>query len=171
MHKLPHLDAHIHTIRIYTRTSHTWMHMYIACVYTHVHTYQFTRVVASVTHNIVNCMCTHVPAQLRHPYIHMITHTAMPIIIEGRFQVFQQFSSSKLVLKTVESCFVALNYYGNGSTFVYECVCTHIHACIGTQAHVEIQSHGNQFLTTLHELPHSSQTTLLSACAHMYLHT
>ncbi len=34
----------------------------------------------------------------------------------GQFQVFQRFSSSKLVLKTVESCFVALNYYGNGST-------------------------------------------------------
>jgi hypothetical protein len=42
--------------------------------------------------------------------------TAIPIIIEGRFQVFQRFSSSKLVLKTVESCFAALNYYGNGST-------------------------------------------------------
>jgi hypothetical protein len=42
-------------------------------------------------------------------------HTAITIMIEGRFQVFQQFSSSKLVLKTVESCFAALNYYGNGS--------------------------------------------------------
>jgi hypothetical protein len=41
--------------------------------------------------------------------------TAIPIIIEGQFQAFQRFSSSKLVLKTVESCFVALNYYGNGS--------------------------------------------------------
>ncbi len=41
--------------------------------------------------------------------------TAIPIIIEGRFQLFQRFSSSKLVPKTVESCFVALNYYGNGS--------------------------------------------------------
>ncbi len=45
--------------------------------------------------------------------------TAIPIIIEGRFQVFQRFSSSKLVLKTVESCFAALNYYGNGSTGVF----------------------------------------------------
>ncbi len=36
-------------------------------------------------------------------------------IIEGQFQVFQRFSSSTLVLKTVESCFVALNYYENGS--------------------------------------------------------
>jgi hypothetical protein len=37
------------------------------------------------------------------------------MIIEGRFQVFQRFSSSNLVLKTIESCFMALNYYGNGS--------------------------------------------------------
>ncbi len=44
------------------------------------------------------------------------TSTDIPIIIEGQFQVLQRFSSSKLVLKTVESCFVALNYYGNGST-------------------------------------------------------
>jgi hypothetical protein len=44
--------------------------------------------------------------------------TAIPIIIEGWFQVFQRFSSSKLVLQTVESCFVALNYYGNGSSEV-----------------------------------------------------
>jgi hypothetical protein len=41
--------------------------------------------------------------------------TAIPIIIEGQFQVFQLFSSSKLVLEAVESCFVALNYYGKGS--------------------------------------------------------
>jgi hypothetical protein len=44
-------------------------------------------------------------------------HTAIPIIIEGQFQVFQRFSRSKMVLKAVESCFVALNYYGNGSTY------------------------------------------------------
>jgi hypothetical protein len=43
-------------------------------------------------------------------------HTAIPIIIEGHFQVFQWFSRSKLVLKAVESCFVALNYYGDGSS-------------------------------------------------------
>jgi hypothetical protein len=42
--------------------------------------------------------------------------TAIPIIIEGLFQVFQRFPSSKLVLKTVESCFVALIHYWNGST-------------------------------------------------------
>ncbi len=43
--------------------------------------------------------------------------TAIPIIIEGRFQVFQRFSSSKLVLKTVESCFMTLNCYGNASMY------------------------------------------------------
>ncbi len=43
-------------------------------------------------------------------------HAAILIIIEGLFQDFQRFSSSKLALKTVESCFVALNYYGNGSS-------------------------------------------------------
>ncbi len=42
--------------------------------------------------------------------------TFIPIIIEGLFQVFHQFPSSKLVLQTVESCFVALNYYENGSS-------------------------------------------------------
>ncbi len=41
--------------------------------------------------------------------------TVIPIIFEGQFQVFQLFSSSKLVLKAVKSCFVALNYNGNGS--------------------------------------------------------
>jgi hypothetical protein len=35
--------------------------------------------------------------------------------MEGQFQDFQRFPSSKLVLKAVESCFAALNYYENGS--------------------------------------------------------
>jgi hypothetical protein len=47
---------------------------------------------------------------------HEMWATAILIIIEGQLQVFQRFSSSKLVLKTVESCFMALNYCGNGST-------------------------------------------------------
>jgi hypothetical protein len=42
--------------------------------------------------------------------------TAIPIIIEGQFQAFQRFSSSKLVLKTVENRSTALNYYGIAST-------------------------------------------------------
>jgi hypothetical protein len=41
----------------------------------------------------------------------------MLIIIEGQFQIFQRFSSSKLVLKTAQSRFAALNYYENGSNF------------------------------------------------------
>ena len=44
------------------------------------------------------------------------THTAILIMIEGQFQILQRFSSSKQVLKTVESCFAALNHYENGST-------------------------------------------------------
>ncbi len=45
--------------------------------------------------------------------------TAILIIIEVQFQVFQRFSGSQLVLKTVGSCFVALSYYGNGSNFFF----------------------------------------------------
>jgi hypothetical protein len=55
--------------------------------------------------------------------------TAIPIIIEGQFQAFQRFSSSKLVLKTVESCFVALNYYENGSIVYVELVCREMSIC------------------------------------------
>ncbi len=44
--------------------------------------------------------------------------TAILTIFEGRFPIFQRFSSSKLVLKTVKSRFVALNYYENGSMYL-----------------------------------------------------
>jgi hypothetical protein len=37
-------------------------------------------------------------------------------IIEGQFPDFQRFSSSKLVLKTVETPFPALNYFEDAST-------------------------------------------------------
>ena len=43
---------------------------------------------------------------------------AVLIIIESQFPAFQRFSSSKLVLRTVESCFVALNDYENGSKLI-----------------------------------------------------
>ncbi len=49
--------------------------------------------------------------------------TAIPIITGGQFQAFQRFSSGKLVLKAVESCFVALNYYGNGSIMLLLSLC------------------------------------------------
>ncbi len=42
-----------------------------------------------------------------------VLHTAILIITDGQLHAFQRFSSSELVLKTVESCFVALNYYEN----------------------------------------------------------
>jgi hypothetical protein len=38
------------------------------------------------------------------------------MIIEGQSQAFQRFSSSKLVLNVVESCFEPLNHCENGST-------------------------------------------------------
>jgi hypothetical protein len=61
-------------------------------------------------------------------------HTAILIISEGQFQVLQRFSSSKLVLKTVETCFTTFNYYENGSTFmifcVFECMCVIGRICI-----------------------------------------
>ena len=73
-------------------------------------------------HKGTSCLCTLFLCVLG---VDVRTHvlaiyTAIPIIFEGQFQVFQRFSSSKLVLKAVESCFVALNYCGNGNicTFV-----------------------------------------------------
>jgi hypothetical protein len=72
--------------------------------------------------------------------VYTCTNTAIPIIIEGRFQVIQRFFSSKLVLKTVESCFVALNYYGNGSM----CVCVHV--CILAQIHTHIHTYMRAYI-------------------------
>ena len=53
-------------------------------------------------------------------YIHVLNNvdteaTAILIMIEGQFQVFQRFSSSKLLLTTVKRHFVTLTYYENGS--------------------------------------------------------
>ena len=55
--------------------------------------------------------------------------TALLIIIEGQFQAFQRFSSSKLALKAVVSCFVALDYYENGSSTSMRCfaLCMYCH--------------------------------------------
>ncbi len=51
-----------------------------------------------------------------------LVHSAILIIIERQLQDFQRFSSSKLVLKTIESRFAALNYYENGSCGCCCCV-------------------------------------------------
>jgi hypothetical protein len=41
-------------------------------------------------------------------------------IIEGQFHAFQRGASSKLVLKTVESCLPSLNYFGNATGDVFQ---------------------------------------------------
>jgi hypothetical protein len=86
-------------------------------------------------------------------YVHKCTYiygTAISTIFEGRFQVFQRFSRSKLVLKTVKSRFVALNYYGNGSmehhyllageytipVCVRACECVSMYVCIYVLIHI-----------------------------------
>jgi hypothetical protein len=51
-----------------------------------------------------------------HIGIQMNLHTAIPIPTEGRFQVFQRLSGSKLVLRTLKKRYAALNYHENGST-------------------------------------------------------
>ena len=63
------------------------------------------------------CVCVHICMYAQsHAQTASASSTALPIITEDRFQVFQRNPSSKLVLKAVESRFAALNYYENGST-------------------------------------------------------
>jgi hypothetical protein len=109
-----------------------------------------------------------------HVFLHQTyfscKHTAILIITEGQFQVFQRFSSSKLVLKTVESCFVALNYYGNGSTKrpfkirLYTCTVilvqplltfhTHTHTCAYIHTHTYTCIHTHTY-TCIHTYTHT----------------
>ncbi len=58
---------------------------------------------------IQECRCEHTK----------VMTTAILNTMEGLFQVFQRFSSSKLVLKTVGSRFAALNCYEHGSRTSY----------------------------------------------------
>jgi hypothetical protein len=103
--------------------------------------------------------------------------TAIPIIIEGRFQVFQRFSSSKLVLKTVESCFVALNYYGNGSMWRHVCVCLcvcfackSIYACILICIHTHTHACIHTYKQTTASIP-LPQGKFTPIHTHTYIHT
>ncbi len=77
------------------------------------------------------------------PYNIFGTSAAILIIIEGQLHVFQRFSISKLVLKTIESCFVALNNCGNGikllSLLVSDCFICNIHHA-HTHAHTNFIS-------------------------------
>jgi hypothetical protein len=88
------------------------------------------------------------------------------IIIEGQFQNFQRFSSSKLVLITVESCFVALNYYGNGSTYKSH---------ITVSNHRPINTHIHTMHTCIHAyMLHEAHIHLFSLCLMLnciYIHT
>jgi hypothetical protein len=65
------------------------------------------------------CMCVYVRSHtcVKRECLGLlcVDHTAILIITEGRFQIFQRFSSSKLVPTTVESRFSALNYFENDS--------------------------------------------------------
>jgi hypothetical protein len=95
----------------------TYVVLYV-CVYVRTIMYECIYVVLYVSVYVRTIMyeCIYV---VLYVSVYVRTVTAIPIIIEGRFQGFQRFSSSKLVLKTVESCFAALNYYGNGSTSLF----------------------------------------------------
>ncbi len=64
---------------------------------------------------------THLKPQVPRQYVS--TNTAILIMIEDQFQIFRRFSSSKVVLKAVASCFVTLNYHENGSLILYPHVC------------------------------------------------
>jgi hypothetical protein len=82
----------------------------------------------------VVCMCVYVLCV--YECVCVESCTAILIIIEGQFQVFQRFSSGKLALKTVESRFVALNYYENGSKLSPSCLpLRDIHTYIHTYMH------------------------------------
>jgi hypothetical protein len=86
--------------------------------------------------------------------------TAILIIIDCQFQAFQRFSSSKLVLKTVESCFAALNYYQNGS-IRYMFTCTYTQTNTYTQIHAYTQTHT---YTQIHAYTQTHAYTQIHAC-------
>jgi hypothetical protein len=105
------------------------------------------------------------------------------MIIEGQFQAFQRFSSSKLVLKTVESCFAAPNYYENGSKGIREerKACTHTlsrmhkHSYISEphQMHTLSHMHKYSFISEPHKMSLFSwgfERQQLKPCAHMHIH-
>ncbi len=116
-----------------------YVYMYWVCIYVCIHGYvcMYTWIGYVCIHVCIGYVCIHVwidrTGSQKWEYIwcnrasiacnawsqrqtcahgsKMSVCTAILIIIEGRFQAFQRFSSSKLVLKTVVSRFVTLNYY------------------------------------------------------------
>jgi hypothetical protein len=72
----------------------------------------------------VNAHVTFDPYTSSDPYAcsGLTPDPALLIIFEGQFQIFQRHSSSKLVLKTVESCLTILTYYENGVLHCFVCL-------------------------------------------------
>jgi hypothetical protein len=98
-HKIPTKCTHICTcMSLYAHVCH-YMHMYVT---------EFSMCVSTNTK-----FAPYVQAALKY----MGRCTAIPIIIEGHFQVFKRFTSIKLVQKQFKSRFAALSYSGNGSTY------------------------------------------------------
>ncbi len=101
--------------------------------------------------SIFTCIHTYMES---HAYAYISStgefgHTTLLIIIEGQFEVFQRFPSSKLVLKTFKSYFMALDYYMNGSTNVCSLILAHIHY---TRMYMYIYTH----MCTTDELGHAA---------------
>ena len=150
----------------YICASHTiciFIYIYIymhTCIHAYIHTYNVYDCVISASmqkhvhvKHIFTQTDTHIKPTRTRTYActsRLYADTAILRIIGGRFQVFQRFPSSKLVLKTVESCFVALNYHGNGSIYVYS------RTCILTY--------------TQHVYTHTYSCTYTFTCIHTYIH-
>ncbi len=102
-----HICRYIHQILCLVNWSmYPCIYTYIyACIYTHMHTTRTS-----------TCICVCLSAMILSKDKICLILTAIPMIFEGLFQAFQQSFSSKLVLNTVQSCFVAPNYYENGSS-------------------------------------------------------
>ncbi len=98
----------MHVERPLSRTVH-WNN-----IYTHTHTYKAQANTSHTTwlHRLLVCPALCI---VLRPSI----HTAILIIVEGQFQVFQLFPISKLGLKPVERCFIAFNYYGIGARILW----------------------------------------------------
>ncbi len=70
-------------------------------------------------------------------FVSCVKHgTAIPIIIEGRFQVFQRFSSSKLVL---ENMWILVKIHSFLKLCMYACVCVFV--CVRACKYVPVYVH------------------------------
>ncbi len=107
------LCAHVHRSQVYLCVYYVADNKKCIDVYLHM-------ILCACTYSMSFrvCLCVYVCVCLcASPLCHhsMMKCTAILIIIERQFHVFQRFSSSKLVLKTVESCCAVLNLYENCS--------------------------------------------------------